>query len=284
MLAPIPQVVQAKTEERDGYTALQVGVGAKRAKQVSGTERGHFTAAGVPILRALAEFRVTPDALLPPGTELRADLFVPGQYVDVSGTSIGKGFAGVMKRWGFAGGPASHGTSLAHRVPGSTGGNQDPGKVWKGKKLSGRLGGVRKTVQNCLVYKVSDGGLRDGVSKGPHVCPGSPPCDRVGVGPSSHGIPCQVPSSSIPWRSPLRSPLLTRVPGPTLEQVDAARNLIHVVGQVPGHKGNFVRVSDAVKKGFEQQPARPLMPPAVQPGAGAATLDPNGRDPYETQD
>lgn len=149
------QVVQAKTDDREGYTALQVGIGAKREKQVAGTQRGHFAKAGVPILRKLAEFRVTPDAVLPPGTELRANLFVPGQYVDVCGTSIGKGFAGVMKRWGFKGQPASHGASLAHRVPGSTGGNQDPGKVWKGKKLPGRLGGVRKTVQNCLVYKVS---------------------------------------------------------------------------------------------------------------------------------
>ncbi|KAL6776775.1 MRPL3 [Auxenochlorella protothecoides x Auxenochlorella symbiontica] len=213
------KVVQAKTDDREGYTALQVGIGAKREKQVAGTQRGHFAKAGVPILRKLAEFRVTPDAVLPPGTELRANLFVPGQYVDVCGTSIGKGFAGVMKRWGFKGQPASHGASLAHRVPGSTGGNQDPGKVWKGKKLPGRLGGVRKTVQNCLVYKV-----------------------------------------------------------------DATRNLIYVVGQVPGHKGNFVRVADAVKKAFEQQPMRPLVPPAVGQGSGVATLNPNGRDPYDFQD
>lgn len=114
-------MVQVKTEEKEGYTALQVGIGAKRPKQVPPTLRGHFQAAGVPILRKLAEFRVTPDAVLPVGTELPASLFVPGQYVDVVGTSMGKGFQGTMKKWNFAGGPASHGNSLTHRAPGSIG-------------------------------------------------------------------------------------------------------------------------------------------------------------------
>ena len=118
------QVVQVKRPETDGYLALQLGCGAKRPKQVSGTLRGHFSAAGVPIKRKVAEFRITPDALLPVGFSLLASHFVAGQYVDVSGTSIGKGFQGVMKRWGFAGQPASHGNSLAHRGAGSTGGCQ----------------------------------------------------------------------------------------------------------------------------------------------------------------
>jgi large subunit ribosomal protein L3 len=118
------QVVQVKRPETDGYLALQLGCGAKRPKQVPGTLRGHFSAAGVPIKRKVAEFRVTPDALLPVGFSLLASHFVAGQYVDVSGTSIGKGFQGVMKRWGFAGQPASHGNSLAHRGAGSTGGCQ----------------------------------------------------------------------------------------------------------------------------------------------------------------
>lgn len=148
------QVVQVKTDAREGYTALQLGCGAKREKQVPATLRGHYGAAGVPIKRRLAEFRVTPDALMPVGTELRAGHFVAGQHVDVTGTSIGKGFQGVVKRFGFAGGPASHGNSLAHRTPGSTGSCQDPGKVFKGKKMPGRMGGRRVTVQNCLVWRV----------------------------------------------------------------------------------------------------------------------------------
>lgn len=148
------QVVQVKTEEKEGYTALQLGSGAKRPKQLHGTLRGHFEAAGVPLKRKLAEFRVSPDALLPVGFELRSSHFVAGQFVDVAGTSIGKGFQGVMKRWGFAGQPASHGASLSHRSAGSIGACQDPGKVFKGKKMAGRMGGERVTVQNCQVFRV----------------------------------------------------------------------------------------------------------------------------------
>jgi large subunit ribosomal protein L3 len=148
------QVVQVKTVENDGYRALQLGCGAKREKRVNSALLGHFATAGLTIKRRLAEFRVSPDAFLPVGTELRAGHFVAGQFVDVSGTTIGKGFQGVMKRWGFAGGPASHGNSLAHRTPGSIGACQDPGKVWKGTKLPGRMGGKRRTVQNCMVWRV----------------------------------------------------------------------------------------------------------------------------------
>lgn len=148
------QVVQVKSEGKEGYTALQLGSGSKRPKQLNGRERGHFNTAGVPLKRNVAEFRVSEDCILPVGTDLNAAHFVPGQFVDIAGTSLGKGFQGVMKRWGFAGGNASHGASKSHRLAGSTGGCQDPGKVWPGKKMAGRMGGKRRTVQNCFVFKV----------------------------------------------------------------------------------------------------------------------------------
>jgi large subunit ribosomal protein L3 len=211
------QVVQVKRDAVEGYTALQLGCGAKRPKQVNGTQRGHFAAADVPIKRKVAEFRVSPDAVLPVGFSLLASHFVAGQFVDVAGSTLGKGFQGVMKRWGFAGQPASHGNSKAHRGPGSTGACQDPGKVFKGKKMAGRMGGVRRTVQNCLV-----------------------------------------------WR------------------VDAARNLLYVRGQVPGHKGNFVYLKDAVRKGVDQQPPLPV-PTSLRAELPPVTVAPRaeGQDPFE---
>jgi len=148
------QVVQVKQQQDRDYLSLQLGCGSKRPKQLSGSQRGHFEAAGVPLKRKLAEFRVSPEAVLPVGFTLTAAHFVAGQHVDVTGTTIGKGFQGVMKRWGFAGQPASHGNSLAHRGAGSTGGCQDPGKVFKGKKMAGRMGGERRTAQNCYVWRV----------------------------------------------------------------------------------------------------------------------------------
>jgi large subunit ribosomal protein L3 len=136
-------------------TALQVGAGSVKPKRAHGRQQGHCAAAGLPdTKRVLAEFRVSEDALLPPGTPLLASHFSPGQFVDVTGTSTGKGFQGVMKRWGFRGQPATHGTSKAHRSPGGTGACQDPGRVWKGKKMAGRHGGRRATVQSLLVCKV----------------------------------------------------------------------------------------------------------------------------------
>lgn len=155
-----PQVVQVKTAEKEGYDSLQVGAGSRKAKQVSSPLGGHFKWAGVPIKRRLVEFRVSRDALLPVGTALGAAHFAPGQYVDVSGRTGGKGFAGGMKRHGFAGQGASHGNSVSHRALGSTGCRQDPGRVWKGKKMPGQMGGGRHTVQSLLVYKVdADRGL-----------------------------------------------------------------------------------------------------------------------------
>jgi large subunit ribosomal protein L3 len=147
------QVVAQKTAEKHGYTALQLGVGTGRVKRLSKAERGHFAAAKVEPKRKLAEFRVSPDNLISVGAEIIADHFVPGQFVDVSGTSIGKGFAGPMKRWNFGGLRASHGVSISHRSHGSTGNRQDPGKVFKGKKMAGHLGQERITTQNLKVVK-----------------------------------------------------------------------------------------------------------------------------------
>ena len=134
------QVVGQRTSEKNGYTALQLGAGRPKVKRLSRAARGHFAVANVEPKRKLAEFRVSPDNLIEVGAEITADHFVEGQYVDVSGTSIGKGFAGAMKRHGFGGLRASHGVSVSHRSHGSTGQRQDPGKVFKGKKMAGSHG------------------------------------------------------------------------------------------------------------------------------------------------
>src|SRR5512135_619336 len=145
------QVVAVRTDETNGYNAVQLGVGAAKVKNVSKAQRGHFAKAKVEPKRELAEFRVSKEALLEVGAELSVEHFLPGQFVDVVGTSIGKGFAGVMKRHNFGGLRASHGVSVSHRSHGSTGQRQDPGKVFKGKKMAGHLGDVRVTVQNLKV-------------------------------------------------------------------------------------------------------------------------------------
>ena len=177
------QVVAQRTADRDGYTAVQLGAGAAKAKRTSQAMRGHFSAANVAPKRKVAEFRVDPANLIPVGAEITADHYVAGQYVDVSGTSIGKGFAGVMKRHNFGGLRASHGVSVSHRSHGSTGQRQDPGKVFKGKKMAGHMGAVRVTTQNLEVVRT-----------------------------------------------------------------DADRGLIMVKGAVPGNKGGWVTIKDAVKK------------------------------------
>jgi len=177
------EVVAARRPERDGYCAVQIGVGTAKAKNVTKPMRGHFAKANVTPKAKLAEFRVSEEALLEPGTALSVEHFVVGQYVDVCGTSIGKGFAGAMKRWGFKGLRASHGVSLSHRSHGSTGQCQDPGRVFKGKKMAGHMGDRRVTVQNLEV---------------------------VGV--------------------------------------DRERGLVLVRGGVPGARGGYVRITDAVKR------------------------------------
>ena len=177
------QVVAQRTAERDGYTAVQLGVGAAKAKNTTQPMRGHFAKANVAPKRKVAEFRVSEDNLIEVGAEITADHFLPGQKVDVAGTSIGKGFAGAMKRHHFKGLRASHGVSVSHRSLGSTGQCQDPGKVFKGKKMAGHMGAVRVTVQNLEVVRT-----------------------------------------------------------------DADRGLIMIKGAVPGSKGGWVTVRDAVKR------------------------------------
>ncbi|KAI8387038.1 translation protein [Blakeslea trispora] len=147
-------VTDVRTEDKHGYTALQVGCTPKKEKSATKPMIEHFKSLGVDLRQKLFEFRVTKDAVLPIGTPLTAEHFVTGQYVDVTAPSIGKGFAGVMKRWNFKGLPASHGVSLTHRSGGSTGQRKWPSKVFKGKKMAGRLGGESATVQNLKVVKV----------------------------------------------------------------------------------------------------------------------------------
>ncbi len=177
------QVVAQRTEDKDGYTAVQLGAGSAKAKRTSQAMRGHFAAANVAPKRKVAEFRVSEDALIEVGAEISAEHFLEGQKVDVSGTSIGKGFAGAMKRWNFGGLRATHGVSVSHRSHGSTGQCQDPGKVFKGKKMAGHMGAARVTTQNLEVVKT-----------------------------------------------------------------DADRGLVFIKGAVPGSKGGWVTVKDAVKK------------------------------------
>jgi large subunit ribosomal protein L3 len=147
------QVVAQRTAEKDGYTAVQLGVGTIKAKNVTEPMRGHFAAAQVEPKRRLAEFRVSPDNLIPVGAEITADHYFAGQFVDVAGITIGKGFAGAMKRHNFGGLRASHGVSVSHRSHGSTGQRQDPGRVFKGKKMAGHMGQVRVTTQNLEVVR-----------------------------------------------------------------------------------------------------------------------------------
>ncbi len=154
------QVVAQRTDEKDGYTAVQLGVGMAKPHNTGKALRGHFAKASVEPKRKVAEFRVSPANLIEVGAEIVADHFIVGQYVDVTGTSIGKGFQGVMKRWNFRGHRATHGNSVTHRTPGSTGQRQDPGKVFKGKKMPGQMGDERVTTQNLKVVKTDvDRGL-----------------------------------------------------------------------------------------------------------------------------
>jgi large subunit ribosomal protein L3 len=177
------QVVAQRTAERDGYTAVQLGAGAAKAKRTTAAMRGHFAKANVAPKRKIAEFRVSPENLIDVGAEISAAHYAEGQYVDIAGTSIGKGFAGAMKRHNFGGLRASHGVSVSHRSHGSIGQCQDPGKVFKGKKMAGHMGAVRVTTQNIQVVRT-----------------------------------------------------------------DADRGLIMVKGSVPGNKGGWVTIKDAVKK------------------------------------
>jgi large subunit ribosomal protein L3 len=196
------QVVAQRTADRDGYTAVQLGAGLAKAKRTTAAMRGHFAKANVEPKRKIAEFRVTADCMIDVGEEITADHYFEGQYVDVAGTSIGKGFQGAMKRHNFAGLRASHGVSVSHRSHGSTGQCQDPGKVFKGKKMAGHMGSARITTQNLQVVKT-----------------------------------------------------------------DSERGIIMVRGAVPGSKGGWVTMKDAVKKAV---PDNVIMPAALRSAGEAA--------------
>jgi large subunit ribosomal protein L3 len=186
------QVVGHRTKDKNGYVALQLGSGTRKVKNVTKAERGNFAIAKVEPKRKVTEFRVSEDAMIPVGAEITADHFVPGQFVDVTGTSIGKGFAGGMKRWNFGGLRASHGVSISHRSIGSTGGRQDPGKTFKNKKMPGHMGVDRVTTLNLKVV-----------------------------------------------------------------QTDVERGLVLVEGAVPGGKGGWITVRDAVKKSLPKEAPQP---------------------------
>jgi large subunit ribosomal protein L3 len=189
------QVVAQRTADRDGYTAVQLGAGSAKAKRTSQAMRGHFAAANVAPKRKVCEFRVSEENLIAVGEEISAEHFIAGQKVDVSGTSIGKGFAGAMKRHNFGGLRASHGVSISHRSHGSTGQCQDPGRVFKGKKMAGHMGAAKVTTQNLQVVKT-----------------------------------------------------------------DSDRGLIMIKGSVPGSKGGWVTIKDAVKK---PTPENVILPAAL---------------------
>ena len=148
------QVTAQRTQDKDGYVALQLGAGAKKAKNTSKAERGHFAKALVEPKRFVAEFRVSEENLIEVGAEFTADHFLPGQKVDVAGVTVGKGFAGAIKRWNFGGMRATHGVSVSHRAHGSTGQRQDPGKVFKGKHMAGHMGQDQVTTLNLTVFRV----------------------------------------------------------------------------------------------------------------------------------
>ena len=150
------QVVAVRSQEKDGYVAVQLGAGNAKVKNTSKAQRGHFVKAKVEPKMKMAEFRVSPDNVLDVGAELSVSHFVAGQFVDVVGTSVGKGFAGAMKRWNFGGLRATHGVSVSHRSHGSTGQRQDPGRTFKGKKMAGHLGAERVTTQNLKVVGVDE--------------------------------------------------------------------------------------------------------------------------------
>ncbi|MFT6425494.1 MAG: large subunit ribosomal protein L3 [Celeribacter sp.] len=199
------QVVAQRTSEKHGYTAVQLGCGNAKAKRTSQAMRGVFAAANVAPKRKIAEFRVDEANLIAVGEEISAEHYFEGQFVDVAGTSIGKGFAGAMKRHNFGGLRATHGVSISHRSHGSTGQCQDPGKVFKGKKMAGHMGAARVTTQNLQVVRT-----------------------------------------------------------------DADRGLIMVKGAVPGSKGGWVTVKDAVKKPF---PENAPLPAALKSAAAAAPAE-----------
>src|ERR1700674_2517723 len=195
------QVVAHRTKDKNGYVALQLGSGSRKVKNVSKAERGRFAKANIEPKRKLAEFRVSEDALIPVGAEITADHFLVGQFVDVTGVSIGKGFAGGMKRWNFRGLRASHGVSVSHRSIGSTGGRQDPGKTFKNKKMPGHMGNTRITTLNLRV-------VRTDAERGLLLVEGAVPAPRAGWIPVGDAVKRALPKEA-------RKPGKSREPGAT---------------------------------------------------------------------
>ncbi len=198
------QVVAVRTEEKDGYSAVQLGVGAAKVKNVGKAMRGHFAKAKVEPKKFLAEFRVPKDAVLEVGAELSVEHFLPGQFVDVVGTTIGKGFAGAMKRHNFGGLRASHGVSISHRSHGSTGQRQDPGKTFKNKKMAGHLGDVRVTTQNLRVVATD-------AARGLIMLRGAVPGSAGGYVLVSDAVKRKAPQD-LPFPAALRQPAEARKP------------------------------------------------------------------------
>ncbi len=221
------QVVAVKTTETDGYNAVQLGAGTAKVKNVSKAMRGHFAKARVEPKRKVAEFRVGSDALLAVGDEITADHFVAGQAVDVVGTSIGKGFAGVMKRYNFAGLEASHGVSVSHRSHGSTGHSQDPGKVFKGKKMAGHMGNKRCTAQNLTVVSTD-------VERGLIVVDGSVPGAKGGYVMVSDAKKRPLPEG-LPFPGAVRAAAAPETGAPESEPADEpAAEADAPAGETPG--------------------------------------------------
>ncbi len=222
------RVIAQRTVESDGYTALQIGVGTAKVKNVSKAMRGHFAKAKVEPRKKVVEFRVTPDALVDVGAEITVDHFVAGQQVDVTGVTIGKGFAGGMKRWNFGGLRATHGVSVSHRSHGSTGNRQDPGRTFPGKKMAGHLGVEQVTTLNLQVVQVdtdlglimvkgsvpgSDGGwvlVRDAVKRPRHKDLPFPAAIRA---PAAAAAPEAAPPEATPPEPPAAEPVTTEGEG-----------------------------------------------------------------------
>mgnify|MGYP001429610924 CR=1 FL=1 len=229
------QVVAVRTEEHDGYNAVQLGVGAAKVKRVSQAMRGHFAKAQVEPKRRLAEFRVAADALLEVGVELTADHFVAGQTIDVVGTSIGKGFAGAMKRHNFGGLRASHGVSISHRSHGSTGHSQEPGKVFKGKKMAGHMGAERVTTQNLKVVSTD-------VDRGLILVQGAVPGSKGGWVLIRDGVKAERPAEA-PYPGAFRSVIADAAGEETL------------VEETAGHAADESSVGDAPAEAGGDTPA-----------------------------
>ena len=198
------EVVANRTTEKDGYSAVQLGAGTAKIKRTSKAMRGHFAIAKVEPKRKIAEFRVAAENLIEVGEEITANHYSAGQYVDVSGTSIGKGFAGAMKRHNFKGLRASHGVSISHRSHGSTGQCQDPGKVFKGKKMAGHMGAARVTTQNLEVVSTD-------VDRGLIMIKGAVPGSKGGWVTVKDSVKKKAPDG-LPFPAALRSAIVTAVP------------------------------------------------------------------------